>query len=65
MDHNIFLFDPDGQALQLYFHMEQVGWDGKPRAANQRREVVQGSWPETLDALPDSYTGEPLLGPWN
>ena len=65
MDHNIFAFDPDGQALQLYFHMEQVGWDGKPRSASQRREVVQGNWPETLDALPDSYTGEPLLGPWN
>ncbi len=65
MDHNIFAFDPDGQALQLYFQMEQVGWDGQPRPASQRREVAQGNWPETLDALPDSYTGEALLGPWN
>ncbi len=65
MDHNIFAFDPDGQALQLYFHMEQVGWNGRPRAASQRRSVAQGNWPETLDALPDSYTGEALLGPWN
>ena len=65
MDHNIFAFDPDGHALQLYFQMEQVGWDGRPRKASQRRQVAQGDWPKSLDALPDSYTGEPLLGPWN
>ena len=65
MDHNIYVFDPDGQAVQLYFHMEQVGWDGKPRKTAERRAVQQGNWPETLDALPDSYTGEPYLGPWN
>lgn len=64
-DHNIYVFDPDGQAVQLYFHMEQVGWDGKPRPASQRRKVAQGNWPETLEALPDSFTGEPYLGPWN
>ncbi len=65
MDHNIFAFDPDGQALQLYYHMEQVGWDGKVRSAAERRPVEQGNWPEQLDELPDTYTGEPYLGPWN
>ncbi|MCZ6886360.1 MAG: VOC family protein [Alphaproteobacteria bacterium] len=64
-DHNIFVFDPDGQAIQLYCHMEQVGWDGKVRAAAERRPVEQGNWPEALDALSDSYTGEPFLGPLN
>jgi len=45
--------------------MEQIGWDGKARPASQRRPVKPGVWPETLDALTDSYTGETLLGPWN
>jgi catechol 2,3-dioxygenase-like lactoylglutathione lyase family enzyme len=65
MDHNIMLFDPDGQALQLYYYMEQVGWDGKPRPASERRKVTPGKWPEAVEALPDSYNGEPYLGPWN
>lgn len=65
MDHTIVLFDPDGQALQLYYYMEQVGWDGRPRPAAERRKVVPGKWPEDLDPLSDTYTGEPLLGPWN
>jgi catechol 2,3-dioxygenase-like lactoylglutathione lyase family enzyme len=64
-DHNIYVFDPDGQAVQLYFHMEQIGWDGKPRPASERRRVERGNWPDSLDALPDSYAGEPFLGPWN
>ncbi len=65
MDYNIFVMDSDGHAIQLYYYMEQVGWDGKPRPASARREVEQGNWPETLEALPDSYAGEPYLGPWN
>ncbi|MFT5538925.1 MAG: catechol 2,3-dioxygenase-like lactoylglutathione lyase family enzyme [Alphaproteobacteria bacterium] len=65
MDHTIILFDPDGQALQLYYAMEQVGWDGKPRPAAQRRKVTSGHWPDTLKPLSDTYMGEPFLGPWN
>ena len=65
MDHNIMLFDPDGQALQLYYYMEQVGWDGKPRPAVARPKVIPGQWPETVPEMPDSYRGEPFLGPWN
>lgn len=65
MDHNIMLFDPDGQALQLYYYMEQVGWDGKPRPAAARPKVIPGQWPETVPEMPDSYRGEPFLGPWN
>lgn len=65
MDHNIMLFDPDGQALQLYYYMEQVGWDGKPRPASARPAVKQGAWPDSVPEMPDSYRGEPFLGPWN
>jgi catechol 2,3-dioxygenase-like lactoylglutathione lyase family enzyme len=64
MDHTVLAFDPDGHAIQLYWSMEQVGWDGKPRPAAERRAVVPGAWPEALPANSDSFTGEPLLGPW-
>jgi hypothetical protein len=44
--------------------MEQVGWDGKPRPAAQRRKVAEGGdWPETLEPQPDDYAGEVYLGP--
>jgi len=57
-------FDPAGHCIQLYFQMEQIGWDGKARPADQRRRVEAGRWPETLDATSDTYAGEPYLGPW-
>jgi hypothetical protein len=43
--------------------MEQVGGDGRPRAPEQRRQVTPGVWPEALEPLPDTYLGEPFLGP--
>jgi catechol 2,3-dioxygenase-like lactoylglutathione lyase family enzyme len=65
MDHTILAIDPDGHAVQLYWSMEQIGWDGRPRPAELRRTIVPGSWPDELDADSDSYMGEPLLGPWS
>ena len=65
IDYSFFAIDGDGQAIQFYYYMEQIGWDGKARPVSQRRAVKPGVWPETLDALSDSYTGETLLGPWN
>ncbi len=64
IDYHFFVRDPDGHAVQLYYYMEQVGWDGKPRPAAARRKVAPGEWPETLPALSDSYMGEPFFGPW-
>jgi catechol 2,3-dioxygenase-like lactoylglutathione lyase family enzyme len=64
IDYSAFAFDPDGNAVQLYYYMEQVGWDGRPRPAGQRRSVVAGTWPERIDALGDTFSGEPYLGPW-
>lgn len=64
MDYVAHVLDPDGHCLQLYYYMEQIGWDGRPRPREARRRVVAGEWPETLEPLSDTYAGEPFLGPW-
>lgn len=64
IDYAAHVFDPDGHCLQLYYYMEQVGWDGRPRPRELRRKVAGGEWPETLDPMADTYLGEPYLGPW-
>src|SRR5438445_6900651 len=48
IDYSAFALDPDGHCVQLYYYMEQVGWDGKVRPASQRR-AVPSAWPETLE----------------
>jgi len=63
IDYAFHVLDPDGQAVQVYFSMEQIGWDGKPRPAASRPSVVPGAWPATLSDQPDMYGGETLLGP--
>ncbi len=64
IDYHFIVEDPDGHAVQFYHYIEQIGWDGKPRPASARPEVQPGVWPETIAAQPDSYMGEPFLGPW-
>lgn len=63
IDYTAFVMDPDGTLIQLYATMEQLGWDGKPRPAAERRTVTPGEWPEVIEATSDSYMGEPFLGP--
>lgn len=65
IDYSAFAVDPDGHAIQLYYYMEQVGWDGRSRPAAQRPKVDNERWPETLPARSDTYLGEAFLGPWN
>jgi catechol-2,3-dioxygenase len=64
IDYAAYAFDPDGHCLELYYSMEQVGWDGKPRPQELRRKVDPNSWPDILEPLTDTYTGEPFIGPW-
>ncbi len=64
IDYSAFAIDPDGHALELYYYMEQVGWDGRPRPADLRRQVDNAKWPDTLDPMEDSFLGEAFLGPW-
>jgi len=50
--------------VQLYYYMEQIGWDGKPKPAHLRRKIDNANWPETVQPLSDTFNGEPFLGPW-
>ncbi len=65
IDYCAFAIDPDGHAMQLYYYMEQVGWDGRPRPAALRPPVDNDRWPESVPAASDTYLGEAYLGPWN
>ena len=64
MDYVAHAFDPDGHCIQLYHYMEQIGWDGRPRPRADRPAVDTANWPETLEAVSDTYEGEAFLGPW-
>ncbi|HEX9463569.1 MAG TPA: VOC family protein [Alphaproteobacteria bacterium] len=63
IDYCAFALDPDGHAFQLYYYMEQVGWDGRPRPAAQRPKIDNQNWPETVPAAVDTFAGEIYLGP--
>jgi len=63
IDYCAFAIDPDGFAFQLYYYMEQVGWDGKPRPASQRAKIDNARWPEAVEGQSDTFLGEPFLGP--
>jgi catechol 2,3-dioxygenase-like lactoylglutathione lyase family enzyme len=62
IDYSAFALDPDGHGIQLYYYMEQVGWDGRVRPASERRRV-NGAWPETLEPLSDTYVDQVFQGP--
>ncbi|WP_409468946.1 VOC family protein [Streptomyces sp. HC307] len=63
IDYVIHAVAPDGHVMQLYYYMEQVGWDGRVRPEDERRKVQADVWPETLTPLSDTYGGETFWGP--
>lgn len=63
IDYSAFAVDPDGHLIQLYYYMEQLGWDAKPRPKSERRKIDNAHWPEAVEGMADSYDGETLLGP--
>ncbi|TWT12918.1 VOC family protein [Reyranella sp. CPCC 100927] len=62
VDYAAHVLDPDGHCLMLYYYMEQIGWDGKPRPAALRRQV-RGDWPDVIDPLSDTYADQTFQGP--
>ena len=64
IEYSATVRDPDGHTLQLYYAMEQVGWDGKAKPNEFRRPRMLADWPESLESDSNAYLGEPFLGPW-
>jgi catechol 2,3-dioxygenase-like lactoylglutathione lyase family enzyme len=62
IDYAVNVLDPEGHCLQLYYYMEQIGWDGKPRPVHQRR-VPDSSWPESIDPQSDTFADNAFQGP--
>lgn len=62
IDYAAHVLDPDGHVIQLYYYMEQVGWEGKPRPKRLRR-TIREPWPEVLEPLSDSYADQTFQGP--
>jgi catechol 2,3-dioxygenase-like lactoylglutathione lyase family enzyme len=63
IDYAAHVRDPEGHLVCLYYYMEQVGWDGKPRPQSERHAVTE-PWPETLTPLSDTYADQTYMGPW-
>ncbi len=63
IDYAAFALDPDGHCIQLYYYMEQVGWDGRVRAPAERRRTAT-PWPEALEPLSDTYVDQIFQGPF-
>jgi catechol 2,3-dioxygenase-like lactoylglutathione lyase family enzyme len=64
MDYQFLAIDPDGHAIQLYYRMDQVGWDGRTRPPQEAGQDL-ASWPDAVAATSDVYQGEAYLGPLN
>src|SRR5712671_5781543 len=64
IDYSAYVLDPAGHAIQLYYYMEQVGWNGRPRPQRGRVPARFSQWPDAVEPKSDTYTGEPYLGPW-
>jgi catechol 2,3-dioxygenase-like lactoylglutathione lyase family enzyme len=64
IDYSAHVLDPAGHAIQLYYYMEQVGWDGRPRPGRKGLPSSMADWPKAVEPKSDTYTGEPYLGPW-
>jgi catechol 2,3-dioxygenase-like lactoylglutathione lyase family enzyme len=62
IDYAAFALDPDGHCIQLYYYMEQIGWDGRVRPAAERRHVAR-EWPAVLEPLSDTYVDQVFQGP--
>ena len=62
IDFAAYATDPDGHMIQLYYYMEQLGWQGTLRLKELRRSNG-GVWPETLEPMSDTYVDQVFQGP--
>lgn len=65
IDHAVLAIAPDGHAVLLHHHIDQIGWDGRVRPQAERPVVDPdpAAWPDMLEGMPDSHDGFVLQGP--
>jgi catechol 2,3-dioxygenase-like lactoylglutathione lyase family enzyme len=64
IDYAAYAIDPEGTCIQIYCYMEQIGWDGKPRPAHERRpSLPMDQWPEAIEPLSDTFADQTFQGP--
>ena len=64
IEYSATVRDPDGHTIQLYYAMEQIGWEGKPKPRELRQPRKLSEWPEALEHDVNAYLGEAFSGPW-
>jgi catechol 2,3-dioxygenase-like lactoylglutathione lyase family enzyme len=62
IDYTVNVLDPEGHCIQLYYYMEQIGWDGLPRPAHLRR-APNPDWPESIEPQSDTFADSAFQGP--
>ena len=62
IDYAAYAMDPSGRCVEIYYYMEQLGWQGVPRPRSERRPTA-GAWPETIEPLSDTYADQVFQGP--
>jgi catechol 2,3-dioxygenase-like lactoylglutathione lyase family enzyme len=62
IDYTVNVLDPEGHCVQLYYYMEQIGWDGLPRPAHLRRKP-NPNWPESIEPYSDTFADSAFQGP--
>jgi catechol 2,3-dioxygenase-like lactoylglutathione lyase family enzyme len=62
IDYTVNVLDPEGHCVQLYYYMEQIGWDGLPRPAHLRR-APNPDWPEAIEPQSDTFADSAFQGP--
>jgi catechol 2,3-dioxygenase-like lactoylglutathione lyase family enzyme len=62
IDYTVNVLDPEGHCVQLYYYMEQIGWDGLPRPAHLRRKP-SAKWPESIEPYSDTFADSAFQGP--
>ncbi|MFT3664585.1 VOC family protein [Piscinibacter sp.] len=62
IDYAAHFVGPEGHLVRLYYDMERIGWDGKPRPA-ELRPSVRRPWPDVLSGVSDPYAQRCFMGP--
>ncbi|MBV9579239.1 MAG: VOC family protein [Chloroflexi bacterium] len=62
IDYSCLAIDPAGHAVQLYYYMQQLPPPSSSLSAPGAENIE--AWPATVEARPDTFLGEPYLGPW-